>query len=242
MAPAQRRVGPRSWMAMHSVGMLKSRSFASRAINLAANSTNGQAGIFVRDLATGTTTLVSAPPGGGQANGDAGFPSISGNGQLVAFNSDATNLAAGNPHGYQQVYVQNLATGTLQRASQTNGGTIIAFSTDATNLTGSAAGTPEQIVTSDIAQLPLSGATPTLTGTAKVGDTLTAHPGKWGPAGVQLRYQWYASSTAITGATAATLKLAAAQHGKRITVKVTASLTGYATATVTSKATPKVGQ
>jgi hypothetical protein len=290
--------------------------FASRATNLAAGDANGQAGIFVRDLATGTTTLVSGPPGGGQADGDAGFPSISGNGQFVAFNSDATNLATGNPGGYQQVYVENLATGALQRASQTNGGTagngdstepalsgdgsrvafrsaatnlatgdtngaddvfvqdlvqhlisrvsvtaklaqgnsssfgpslnndgtIIAFPSGATNLTGSAAGTPEQVIARDITQLPLSGATPTITGTAKVGDTLTAHPGKWGPAGVQFRYQWYASGTAITGATAATLKLAAAQQGKRITVKVTASLTGYATATATSKATAKVGR
>src|SRR5262249_15980739 len=96
--------------------------FASRATNLAAGDANGQAGIFIRDLVTGTTTLVSGPPGGGQADGDAGFPSISGNGQLVAFNSDATNLAAGNSNGYQQVYVENLATGVLQRASQTNGG------------------------------------------------------------------------------------------------------------------------
>jgi len=288
--------------------------FASRATNLAAGNSNGQAGIFVRDLVTGTTTLVSGPPGGGQADGDADFPSISSNGQLVAFSSDATNLAAGNPGGYQQVYVQNLAAGTLQRASQTNGGTagngdsteaalsgdgsrvafrsiasnlatgdtngaddvfvqdlarhlisrvsvtaklaqansssfgpslnndgtIIAFPSDATNLTGSAAGTPEQVIARDITQLPLSGATPTITGTAKVGDALKAHPGKWGPSGVQLRYQWSASGTAITGATAATLKLAAAQQGKRITVKVTASLTGYATATLASKATAKV--
>jgi hypothetical protein len=290
--------------------------FASRASNLAANSTNGQAGIFIRDLATRTTTLVSGPSGGGQADGDASFPSISSNGQLVAFNSDATNLAAGNPSGYQQVYVWNLDTGALERASQTNDGTagngdstepalsgdgsrvafrsiatnlatgdtngaddvfvqdlaqhlisrvnvtskltqannssfgpslnndgtIIAFPSDATNLTGSAAGTPEQIITSDITQLPLSGATPTITGTAKVGDTLTAHARKWGPSGVQFRYQWYASGTAITGATAATLNLAAAQEGKRITVKVTASLAGYATATLTSKATAMVGQ
>lgn len=290
--------------------------FVSRASNLAAGDTNGQAGIFVRDLVTGTTTLVSGPPGGGQANGDAGFPSISGNGQLVAFNSDATNLAAGNPGGYQQVYVWNLATGALERSSQTNDetagngdstepalsgdgsrvafrsaatnlatgdtngaddvfvqdlarhlisrvsvtaklaqannssfgpslnndGTIIAFPSDATNLTGSAADTPEQVVARDITQLPLSGATPTITGTAKVGDTLKAHAGNWGPSGVKLRYQWYASGTAITGATAATLKLAAAQYAKRITVKVIASLAGYATATATSKATAKVGR
>src|SRR5262249_57578457 len=61
--------------------------------------------------------------GGGEAEGEADFPSIRSNGQLVGFSSDATNLAAGNPGGYQQVYVQNLAAGTLQRASQTNGGT-----------------------------------------------------------------------------------------------------------------------
>lgn len=288
--------------------------FASRATNLAAGNASGHAAIFVRNLAAGTTTLVSGPPGGGQANGDANFPSISADGQLVAFNSDAANLMAGNSHGYQQVYVKNLATGALRRASQANdgtagngdstepalsgdgsrvafqsvatnlvtgdtnyaadvfvqnlaghlisrvsvtpglaqgnssslgpslngNGTIVAFSSDATNLTRSAASTPEQVVARAITGLPLSGGKPAITGRAKVGYKLTAHAGRWGPSGVRFRYRWYANGRAIAKATGRGLKLAAAQRGKRITVRVTASLAGYATATATSRATAKI--
>ena len=48
---------------------------------------------------------------------------------------------------------------------------------------------------------PVTFARPTVTGTAKVGQTLTAAPGDWGPTGVTLAYQWLADGTAIAGAT-----------------------------------------
>ena len=38
----------------------------------------------------------------------------------------------------------------------------------------------------------ITGPTPTITGTAKVGSTLTAHPGVWAPAPVNLAYAWKA--------------------------------------------------
>src|SRR6266852_8504225 len=48
----------------------------------------------VRPAAAGSTTRVSvsSSPGAQQANNDSIAPSISGNGSLVAFGSDATNL------------------------------------------------------------------------------------------------------------------------------------------------------
>ncbi|MDQ0866456.1 hypothetical protein QF036_004037 [Arthrobacter globiformis] len=86
----------------------------------------------------------------------------------------------------------------------------------------------------------LTAPTPTVKGTAKVGYTLTAVPGTWGPAGVTLKYQWKANGVAITGATAATSKLTAAQVGKTLTFSVTGTKTGYTTATKTSAATGTV--
>ena len=52
--------------------------------------------------------------------------------------------------------------------------------------------------------------TPTITGTAKVGYTLTAHAGTWGPSPVTLHYQWKADGAAISGATAGSYKVAPA--------------------------------
>ncbi|MCJ1702634.1 hypothetical protein [Rathayibacter sp. VKM Ac-2926] len=75
----------------------------------------------------------------------------------------------------------------------------------------------------------LTGATPTITGTAKVGQTLTAVPGTWSPAPVTLSYQWKRGGTAISGATSATYKTVSADAGKAITVTVTGTKAGYTT-------------
>jgi hypothetical protein len=72
----------------------------------------------------------------------------------------------------------------------------------------------------------------TVTGTAKVGDTLTAHPGTWIPAGASFGYQWQANGTPIPGATGPALTLGAAQYGQYIGVTVT----GYKTSDITVQA------
>jgi hypothetical protein len=86
----------------------------------------------------------------------------------------------------------------------------------------------------------LTAPTPTITGTAKVGSTLTAAAGTWGPAPVTLKYQWKANGVAITGATAGTYRPTATDLGKTVTVSVTGSKAGYTTAAKTSGATLKV--
>ncbi len=68
---------------------------------------------------------------------------------------------------------------------------------------------------------------PTITGTAKVGSTLTVSRGTWNPTDATFAYQWKANGVAIAGATSTTLKPALAHVGKRITVQVTASHPGY---------------
>jgi len=80
-----------------------------------------------------------------------------------------------------------------------------------------------------------------ISGTAKVGETLTAATASWKPAGVVLKYQWYRSGKKIGGATKATYTLGSSDLNKQITVKATGSLSGYKAASKTSGKTKKVG-
>ncbi|WP_426323971.1 hypothetical protein [Microbacterium sp. E-13] len=77
---------------------------------------------------------------------------------------------------------------------------------------------------------------PTISGTAKVGSTLTANTGTWSPTPTTFAYQWLRNGTAISGATSATYKLVTADAGKSLTVKVTGSRNAYRTITKTSAA------
>ncbi|MDR0482364.1 MAG: L,D-transpeptidase family protein [Cellulomonadaceae bacterium] len=84
--------------------------------------------------------------------------------------------------------------------------------------------------------------TVTISGTAKVGQKLTATPAGFDatPATtVTYSYQWMRNGKAISKATNPTYSLVAADYGTTITVKVTAKA-DTATATATSKATSKV--
>lgn len=67
-------------------------TFSSSASNLVRGDTNGVADIFVYDRLTGTTERVSVGVSGAEANGQSNFPSISADGQAIAFQSEATNL------------------------------------------------------------------------------------------------------------------------------------------------------
>ena len=83
-----------------------------------------------------------------------------------------------------------------------------------------------------IGQAPTNSAVPTVTGTAAVGQTLSATTGTWsGSPTPKLTYQWLSctnnsstdSCTAITGATRNTFKLLTAQAATYIRVRVTAT-------------------
>ncbi|MEI2269197.1 hypothetical protein OHB93_07730 [Microbacterium sp. No. 7] len=82
-------------------------------------------------------------------------------------------------------------------------------------------------------------ATPTISGSAKVGQKLTAKPGRW-TSGTRLSYQWYANGRAISKATKSTFTVPSNLKGKKITVKVTGTKSGYATVSTTSRATAAV--
>jgi Tol biopolymer transport system component len=93
-------------------------AFCSSATTLVPGDTNRAADIFVRDLSAGTTTRVDVDSNGKQAtNGSSYLPFISEDGSAVAFESDATNLAAGDSNHTFDVFVRDLVQGTTTRVS-----------------------------------------------------------------------------------------------------------------------------
>lgn len=97
-------------------------AFVSSAGDLVARETHGSAvgargDIYVRDVETGTTELVSVASGGEPANSASIYPVISGDGRYVSFLSHASNLVDEEPaptepgYGYH-LYIRDRVDGT----------------------------------------------------------------------------------------------------------------------------------
>ena len=97
-------------------------AFLSSADNLVFNDTNQSDDIFVRDIKTGETQLISTSSGGVQANDDSYIPSISADGRYVAFLSYANNLVPGDTNKCVDIFVKDRQTNATQRISVSNNG------------------------------------------------------------------------------------------------------------------------
>jgi Tol biopolymer transport system component len=97
--------------------------FMSQATNLVPSDTNDTWDIFLRDLTTGETRIVSNGYDGKQANSQSEYPAISADGRYVAFASDATNLVQGDKNGYRDVFEYDRETGKTIRVSVATDGT-----------------------------------------------------------------------------------------------------------------------
>ncbi len=73
--------------------------------------------IYVHDLQTGRTRVVSKNSDGEVATGDSAAPFISRNGRLIVFSSSADNLVPNDTNRYRDVFVHNLRTGDTRIAS-----------------------------------------------------------------------------------------------------------------------------
>lgn len=78
--------------------------FQSVASNLVPGDTNATTDVFVRDRFTGTTTRVNVPGSGVEANAASFNAAISGDGRVVAFASDASNLVPGDTNSTTDVF------------------------------------------------------------------------------------------------------------------------------------------
>ena len=139
--------------------------FYSLADNLVTDDNNGESDVFIRDLETGSTKLVSTSASGVQANGRSTEGVVSENGRYVAFSSLATNLVSTPTVGKSNVYVKDMQTGVIQIVSVNNhgqagdaesfepaisaSGRYIAFSSLANNLDSSSANNQYDIFVHD---------------------------------------------------------------------------------------------
>ncbi|HEX3318105.1 MAG TPA: hypothetical protein VHR88_08805 [Solirubrobacteraceae bacterium] len=126
-------------------------AFASEGDNLSPDDSDATTDVYVRDLVLDTTTLVSRATGvqGSKGRDGSDDPSISADGRLVAFDSDA-RLTPGSDGG---VYVRDVVMGQTSLVSRASGahgapgngdlslspsisadGRFVAFDSDATNL------------------------------------------------------------------------------------------------------------
>jgi hypothetical protein len=100
--------------------------FRSDATNLVANDLNGLGDLFFRDLAGGTTGMITRGVGGGPANGESRDPFVTATGRVVIFTSAASNLVPGDGNGLDDVFVFDVTAGVMECVSVDGFGAIAA--------------------------------------------------------------------------------------------------------------------
>lgn len=85
-------------------------AFPSAATNLVPGDINGFQDIFVHDRTSGKTSRVSLDSTGNESNGNSSNPSLSADGRFILFESEASNLVAGDSNGKNDVFVHDQQT------------------------------------------------------------------------------------------------------------------------------------
>ena len=98
--------------------------FWSIATNLVSGDTNSFMDIFLRDRQLGTTERVSLTSAGGQVFGHSLLRSISADARFVVFETDASNVVAGDTNMSSDVFVRDRLLGTTECASVDSSGVL----------------------------------------------------------------------------------------------------------------------
>ncbi len=97
-------------------------TFESYADDLVDGDSNESIDVFVHDRPTGKTERVSISSDGRQGSKGSRAPSISGNGQWVAFESAARDLVEADTNGRTDIFVRDRGAGRTERVSLSSGG------------------------------------------------------------------------------------------------------------------------
>lgn len=124
--------------------------FDSDADNLVTGDTNSTTDVFVKDTVSGAVVRASTDSSGVESD-DGGYnPTLSSDGRYVAFESYGDDLVAGDTNSATDVFVKDIVTGSIVRATTDSSGVeqndfsywanispdgnYVAFESDATNL------------------------------------------------------------------------------------------------------------
>ncbi|MDM8518666.1 hypothetical protein QUF64_01360 [Anaerolineales bacterium HSG6] len=93
-------------------------SFQSKATNLTSNDTNGMQDVFLHDMDTEQTTLMSVTSDGVQANRESNqLAPVSGLGRSTVFQTVANNLVSSDTNGHVDIFVHDQALQQTDRVS-----------------------------------------------------------------------------------------------------------------------------
>lgn len=104
-------------------------AFESDASDLVASDSNAARDVFLWD--SGNLTLVSQTAAGVQGDDDSSKPNLADDGSRLAFESEATNLVAGDTNGVSDIFVADIASGNLATVSVTPAGGAFPHPADA---------------------------------------------------------------------------------------------------------------
>ncbi len=105
-----------------SMDLLGSRVAFGTGDRLDPTDDNGRGDIYVRQLDTGITTRATRGLGGAQTDGGSYTPRLSGDGSLVLYASEATNLVANDGNGTRDIFVSLIDGSQTERISVGPGG------------------------------------------------------------------------------------------------------------------------
>jgi Tol biopolymer transport system component len=129
--------------------------FSSRGTNLVPDGNGQQQDVFLKDMATGVTSIASITGSGAAGvGGSSSRPDISEDGNTIAYSSDATNLVPGDRNGQEDCFVTSRANlrsvrlvslgsggqalnGPSYRCQLSANGSMMVFASFAGNATGS---------------------------------------------------------------------------------------------------------
>jgi hypothetical protein len=171
-------------------------------------------------------------------------PTISGTAEVGQVQTSSTGSWSVTPTSYAYQWkrdgaaISNATSSTYTAVSADANTTLtVTVTASASGYTSGSATSTGRNITETSTGIPVAitnTTAPTISGSSTPGSTLTTTTGTWSENSISYSYQWLRNGSAISGATTATYVLTSTDIGLPVSVRVTASRTGYTSGVATS--------